>query len=345
MTPSEKPDNPAASGDKRPGVLVVNLGTPDAPTPAALKSYLAEFLWDPKVIKMPRPVWWLLLNVFILQSRPRASAEAYAKVWTDEGSPLLVESRRLTEAIANDPETDANVVLAMRYGNPSIAAGLAQLRDDDIDRLIVLPLFPQFSDTTTGSIIAAVIEELDALNWTPELKFIESYFKDPGYINAVTGSVWDWWSENDRAERLLFSFHGIPKKYSDDGDPYDEQCQETARIAAQTLDLSQEDWAISFQSRFGSSQWLQPYTDVLLEEWARDGVKSVQIICPGFAVDCLETLEEIAIRYRRLFAAAGGETFEYIPALNANVAHVNCLTDLISRFVAVDEDSDAGTAS
>lgn len=324
---------------------MVNLGTPDAPTPAALKRYLAEFLWDPKVVKVPRPVWWLILNLFILQSRPRASAEAYAKVWTDDGSPLLVESRRLTEAIANDPDTAAEIVLAMRYGNPSIVAGLDQLRAGGADRLIVLPLFPQFSDTTTGSIIAAVKNELDALNWAPELRVIESYFKDPGYINALTGSVWDWWSENDRAERLLFSFHGIPKKYADAGDPYDGQCQETARIAAQTLDLSPDDWAISFQSRFGRSKWLQPYTDVMLEKWAREGVKSVQVICPGFAVDCLETLEEIAIRYRQLFESMGGERFEYIPALNASAAHVNCFADLIARFAADDEDSDAGAVS
>ena len=324
---------------------MVNLGTPDAPTPAALKRFLAEFLWDPDVVKVPRPIWWPILNLYVLQSRPRASAEAYSKIWTDEGSPLLVESRRLTEAIANDPETDADVVLAMRYGNPSIAAGVTQLRDGGADRLIVLPIFPQFSDTTTGSIISAVNKELNALNWAPEIKFIESYFKDSGYINALTGSVWDWWSENDRAERLLFSFHGIPKKHVDDGDPYDKQCRETAQLAAQTLNLSPEDWAISFQSRFGFAEWLKPYTSVLLEQWAHDGIKSVQIICPSFAVDCLETLEEIAIRYRRLFEAAGGETFEYIPALNANVAHVNCLTELISRFATGAEDSDAGAAS
>jgi ferrochelatase len=321
----------------RLGVLLVNLGTPDSPSPTDVRRYLKEFLWDPRVVEMARPIWWLVLNGIILNTRPRRSAKAYAKVWTDAGSPLLVISRQQRDALQQSlSETlpgPVSVALAMRYGNPSIADGLAELRDAGARRLLVLPLYPQYSATTTASIFDAVTGELQRWRWLPELRFINHYHDDPGYIGALADSVREHWAEHGQAERLVMSFHGIPQEYFMAGDPYFCECQKTGRLLAETLGLSDPQWLLTFQSRLGPKQWLQPYTDKTLAKLGADGVKSVDVICPGFSADCLETLEEIAMENRDTFLEAGGQDYRYIPCLNDRTEHVAALTQLVQRHL------------
>lgn len=317
------------------GVLLVNLGTPEAPTPRALRSYLAEFLWDPRVIEWPRPLWWLVLHGIILNIRPTRSAKLYQKVWTNEGSPLLVISERQTramqEALQRRFTGPVEVALAMRYGNPSVPTGLAELRRKGARRLLVLPLYPQYSATTTASTFDAVTSELQTWRWIPELRFVSHYADDAGYIEALAARIRQHWKASGRGQRLLFSFHGIPKRYLLNGDPYYCECHKTARLVAQALDLSESAWQVCFQSRFGREEWLQPYTDETLCAQAREGVKTVDLCCPGFAADCLETLEEIAQEGQHTFLAAGGERLNYIPALNDSSAHICALSDLVMR--------------
>jgi protoporphyrin/coproporphyrin ferrochelatase len=317
------------------GVLLVNLGTPDAPTVAAVRRYLAEFLSDPRVIEVPRPLWWLILHGVILRIRPARSAHAYQAVWTDRGSPLLDISRRLADALARrlgqTLPGPVQVELGMRYGNPSIPDALGRLRNANCRRLLVLPLYPQYSATTTASTFDAVTRELSSWRWVPELRTINQYHDVPGHIEALAQSVRDHWAAHGRPDRLLFSFHGIPKDYFLAGDPYQCQCQKTARLVAEALDLPREDWALSFQSRVGTKEWLRPYTDETLKAWGAQGVGSVQVICPGFAADCLETLEEIAVENRGYFLGAGGREYGYIPALNDTPAQVQVLADLVRR--------------
>ena len=317
----------------RTGVLLVNLGTPDAPTTAAVRRYLAEFLRDQRVIELSPWVWWPILYGFILNVRPRQSAAAYRKIWTDAGSPLLTISRAQAHGIAQrlqarSPDTFV-VQLGMRYGNPSLASALEKLRVAGISALLVLPLYPQYSSTTTGSTFAALSQTIRRWRWVPELRFVSQYHDRPGYLTALAASVNTYQGQHSAADRLLFSFHGIPEKYCSAGDPYDRQCRETARLVAEKLGLDDDGWAISFQSRVGPAKWLKPYTEELLRDWAAEGVRSVQVLCPGFAADCLETLEEIALRYRATFLEAGGESLRYIPALNDRDDHLNTLTDLI----------------
>ena len=319
----------------RIGVLLVNLGTPDEPTRGAVRRYLKEFLWDPRVVEVPRPIWWLVLNGVILNTRPSRSARAYSKVWTDEGSPLLSVSQKqrnaLAAVIAHRFGSEVPVTLGMRYGNPSIPAALAQLRDADVRRVLVLPLYPQYSATTTASTFDAIAAELRHWRWIPELRFINHYHDEPAYIAALADSVQRHRAEFGGAERLLMSFHGIPEEYFHKGDPYYCECQKTGRLLAETLGLGAQDWQISFQSRLGPKQWLQPYTDHTLESLAKEGVKSVQVICPGFSADCLETLEEVAMENRDAFLAAGGERYEYIPCLNDDAAHIAMLAGLVDQ--------------
>lgn len=315
------------------GILLANLGTPDAPTPKALRRYLGEFLWDPRVIEIPRPLWWLILHGIILRVRPAQSARKYRKIWTEQGAPLLTISRRQAQAVALRLEQACDgpvrVALGMRYGNPSIACALRELRDAGIRRLLVLPLYPQYSAATTASAFDAVSRELSTWRWVPELRMIGSYHDDPGYIQALTRTVLDAWALHGQADRLLFSFHGLPSRNLLAGDPYHCLCHKTARLVAESLGLELHRWAVSFQSRFGRAEWLKPYTSELLTEWGRAGVKSVQVICPGFAADCLETLEEIAMENRNCFLQAGGERFHYIPALNDQPRHIQALVELI----------------
>jgi ferrochelatase len=284
---------------------------------------------------MARPLWWLVLNLVILNTRPQRSAHAYAKVWTDEGSPLMVISRRqcaaLQAGLQQQSGTGVKVVLAMRYGNPSIAAGLEELRQAGARRLLVLPLYPQYSATTTASIFDAVTQELRSWRWLPETRFINHYHDFPAYIAALAASVRNYWAEHGEPERLVMSFHGIPEDYFHAGDPYHCECQKTGRLLAAALDLPAERWLLTFQSRLGPKQWLKPYTDKTLEALGKDGVNNVHVICPGFSADCLETLEEISMQNREFFLAAGGETFGYIPCLNADPAHVTALLQLVGQ--------------
>jgi ferrochelatase len=320
----------------RLGILLVNLGTPDAPTPAAVRRFLAQFLWDPRVVESPRWLWWLALHGVILRIRPARSTHAYRQIWTPEGSPLLVHSTTLTrvvrEALAASLP-DARVELGMTYGSPSIAGALERLRDSGARRLLVLPLYPQYSGTTTGSVFDRVTSELQRWRWVPETRFVNGYADDDAFIDAVSASVAEHWRSKERSH-LLFSFHGIPQRYVLGGDPYHCQCLKSARLIAEKMQLGNEDWSVSFQSQVGREEWLRPYTDETLVRYAQQGPRRVTVVCPGFAADCLETLEEIAIRNRELFMSKGGEAYEYVPALNASVAHVKLLVQLIARHTA-----------
>jgi len=316
------------------GVLLVNLGTPDSPERSDVRRFLKEFLWDHRVVEVPRPVWWLVLNGVILNTRPSRSAAAYQKIWTQDGSPLLVISQRqkiaLQSQLGKRFAGPIKVALAMRYGNPSIAAGLAELRAAGAHRILVLPLYPQYSATTTASIFDGIAINLRKQRWIPELRFVNHYHDDEGYIQALAGSVKRHWDEHGRSELLLMSFHGIPREYFEKGDPYHCECQKTGRLLAEALGLGQEQWRLSFQSRLGPKEWLRPYTDETLREIATQGVKSVDVICPGFSVDCLETLEEIAMENRDEFLGAGGESYRYIPCLNDQPEHIAVLSDLVA---------------
>jgi protoporphyrin/coproporphyrin ferrochelatase len=327
-----EPDLNPDEGPGRLGVLLVNLGTPDAPTPAAVRRFLAQFLWDPRVIEAPRWLWWLALHGVILRIRPAKSAHAYQQIWTPDGSPLLLHSRALTEKVRDTlkPKLDASVALGMSYGSPSIPSALAQLRSEGVRRLIVLPLYPQYSATTTASVFDRVTTELQRWRRLPEFRFINSYHAEPAYIEALSADIQRHWHSRGKTH-LLFSFHGVPRRYVAGGDPYERECLATARQVAAHLGLSESDWSVSFQSQVGREEWLKPYTDQLLLQYAQQGPKRVSVICPGFATDCLETLEEIALRNRAAFLAAGGELYDYIPALNASEAHAALLCDLLVR--------------
>lgn len=317
-------------------VVLVNLGTPDAPTAPALRRYLAEFLADPRVVETPRWLWWLILHGVILRIRPARSARAYATVWTEQGSPLLFGSQALADAVQARLDytlgADAPTVkLAMSYGNPNLAAVLEELRARGMRRLLVVPLYPQYSGSTTASVFDAVSRQLQRWRWIPELRFVTEYYREPGYVQALAASVREHWQAHGRSERLLLSFHGIPGRYLVNGDPYYCQCQVTARLLRETLGLGEQELHVSFQSRVGREPWLQPYTDQTLVAWARSGVRRVDVMCPGFAIDCLETLEEIAGQNAEAFVHAGGERLSYIPALNHRPDHVETIAQLIDR--------------
>jgi ferrochelatase len=320
------------------GILLTNLGTPDAPTTPALRRYLAEFLWDPRIVDMPRPLWWLILHGFILRFRPRRSAEAYRSVWTEQGSPLLSMARQQAEALraelAQRLPGPVVVELGMRYGNPSIASALAKLRDAGARRVLVLPLYPQYSCSTTASTFDAIAEAVKAWRWVPELRMINQYHDETGYIEALAASVREAWAEREQPQKLMFSFHGTPKRFLMEGDPYHCQCHKTARLVAERLGLAEDRWQVSFQSIFGREEWLKPYTIDNLREMAANGVKSVDVICPGFSADCLETIEEIGIENRDAFLEAGGEKFNYIAALNDRADHIHSLAGLVQKHLA-----------
>jgi len=316
------------------GVLLVNLGTPTAPTARAVRPYLAEFLGDPRVIEYPRWLWWLILHGVILRTRPARSAHAYAKVWTEQGSPLRCGSEALAAGLQNAltrrrPSGPIRVALAMRYGEPSVSHAIEQLQCDGVRRLLVLPLYPQYSGTSTGSVIDAVADSCKTLRWPPELRIINDYHDDPGHIEALARSIERWWRAHGRGDKLLLSFHGIPERYLLAGDPYFCQCHATARLLRERLGLSEDQLIISFQSRVGRERWLQPYTDATVRRLAAEGVRKLDVACPGFAVDCLETLEEIAMQNGGFFTAAGGETLRYIPALNDSAEQVDSLAALV----------------
>ncbi|MBK1710598.1 ferrochelatase [Marichromatium gracile] len=332
-TPAYRHDTPESLG-----VLLINLGTPDSTSVPDVRRYLAEFLSDPRVVEMSRALWLPLLHGIILRTRPARSARAYESVWTEDGSPLLAISRRQRDGIAERLGArlggPVKVALGMRYGNPSVASALAELRAANARRILVLPLYPQYSATTTGSAFDAVTAELRRWRWLPELRFINQYHDDPAYIDALVASIRAYWAEHGEPERLLFSFHGIPKDYFDKGDPYHCLCRKSARLVIESLGLAEDRWGMSFQSRLGSSEWLQPYTETTLKEWGAAGVKSVHVLSPGFSADCLETIEEIDEENREYFLEAGGEHYGYIPCLNDAPAHLDLLTELILRHCA-----------
>lgn len=316
------------------GVLMTNLGTPDEPTPAAVRRYLAEFLSDPRVIDTPALIWKPVLHGIILRIRPRRTAEAYRRIWTEEGSPLLAISRRQAAAVESrlvGRDLNFRVELAMRYGKPSIAEALERLFNANVQRLLVLPLYPQYASATTGSTFEAVANVLRRWRWVPEVRFVNQYHDDESYIAALAEGARLHQARHGVPERLLFSFHGLPRHYVLAGDPYFCQCQKTARLVAAQLGLQETQWAMAFQSRFGPREWLKPYTDRMLKDWGKAGIGHVQVVCPGFAADCLETLDEIEILNRDFFRDAGGREFSYVPALNDQPHHIDALVEIIER--------------
>ncbi|MEO8804155.1 MAG: ferrochelatase [Rudaea sp.] len=326
-------------------VVLLNLGTPGAPTAASVRRYLAQFLSDKRVIDYPRWLWLPLLYGVILRVRPRRSARAYASIWTAAGSPLLVNTHTLAQRLAEKLAADGvRVEFAMTYGDPSIPATLDRLLADGVRRMLLLPLYPQYSATSTAPALDGVFAALREQRWLPELRTINDYHDAPEYIHALAASVERYWDTRGRGERLLLSFHGIPLRYVQSGDPYRDQCLATARALRERLGMDETTFMVSFQSRVGRERWLDPYTDKELPRIAAEGVRHVQVLCPGFAVDCLETLEEIAIRGREQFLAAGGERLDYIPTLNDSDAHVRVLQSLIEHHICdwKDLDEDAG---
>jgi len=325
------------------GVILVNLGTPSAANPFSVARYLREFLSDPRVVEVPRLLWWLLLNFLIVPLRSRKVSANYRSIWLDEGSPLKVMTERQVAALqlAFDTELaeetsssmkDGREFLcryAMTYGDQSLANSVQSLRESGVKKIVILPLFPQYSASTTAAVYDQLAELVKKYRHIPDIRVVHHYYDSPAYIAALAHSVRQHWKQNGQAECLLMSFHGIPKKYVEQGDPYYAQCLETARALAESLDLSSQQWACSFQSRFGRLEWVKPYTDVVLEKWAMRGLESVDVICPAFSSDCLETLEEIDQQNRQLFLQAGGKTFAMIPCLNDSPLHIYLFKELV----------------
>ncbi len=314
-------------------VILANLGTPDAPTASAVRRFLDQFLSDSRVIEIPKPLWQIILRLFILPFRPKRVAHAYEMVWGND-SPmreiLLTQVTALEQQLLVDnPEFELNIVPAMTYGNPGIQPLLAELSQKPQDHIVLFPLFPQYSATSSAPLYDAFAKWIPKQRNLPGLSIIRDYYQHPLYIQALAQSVRDFRAEHGGAEKLLMSFHGIPQPYADKGDPYADRCRITGRLVAEELGLAEDEWAISFQSRFGKQEWVKPYTDALLTEWAEQGVKSVQIMSPAFSADCLETLEELAIQNAELFLSHGGERYQYIPALNSRGDHLQLLNTLV----------------
>jgi len=330
------PEPAFSHGDMpRIGVLLVNLGTPDAPTAPALRRYLAEFLWDPRVVEIPRAIWWFILNLIILPLRPRASAAKYASIWTAEGSPLRVHTERVVAQLKQRLEHrfGGAVVIdyAMRYGRPQVAEAIASLRVLHCDRLLVVPLYPQFAGSTTASVADAVFEALKSRRVVPELRLLRNFHDRPDYIDALAASIREYWAVHGEPDRLVMSFHGVPRRSLDLGDMYHCECHKTGRLLAQRLGLADGRWRVCFQSRFGKAEWLKPYTAPTLVELAEAGVGRVDVVCPGFVADCLETLEEIAMEGREEFLTHGGGEFHYIPCLNDRSDWIDALERMIGE--------------
>jgi ferrochelatase len=319
------------------GILLVNLGTPEAPTPAAVRHYLKEFLWDPRVVEIPRPLWWIILHAIVLTTRPARSARAYRKIWTDNGSPLLYHSLQQRDALQDVLQRriagPVKVATGMRYGKPSIAAGLEELRAAHADRILVFPLYPQHSAASTATALDAVAATLEQWRRVPDLRFIAQYHDHAGYIGAVASSIRRFWDAGGKPAQLLFSFHGMPRRTLLAGDPYHCQCQKTARLVAEQLGLREDEWTIAFQSLFGREEWLRPYASETLERLGREGLASIDVVCPGFSADCLETLEEMALQNKTVFQQAGGGQYRYIPALNDTPEHIEALADIVLQNV------------
>lgn len=319
------------------GVMIANLGSPDAPTAPSVRSFLAEFLHDYRVVDVNRWLWCPILHGFILRFRPARIAKLYRSIWTPEGSPLMAVSKRqrnlLELELLRRLGRPVKVVMGMSYGNPSIKAAMKEFESAGVQKVVVLPMYPQYSSATTGSIWDYTARALRDTRMLPEIRFVHHYYDDPGYIDALVSSVRSHWQKHGQPQRLLFSFHGIPVRYKQEGDNYNEHCEETARAVAGRLGLSDGNWSMSYQSQFGDEEWLSPKTDQTLEAWGKQGMKSVNVICPGFAADCLETIEEIDAENREAFQGAGGGEFHYIPALNDRADHIAALASIVQRHM------------
>jgi ferrochelatase len=315
------------------GILLTNVGTPDQPTPSAVRRYLKEFLTDTRVVEIPKLIWLPILYGLILPFRSKKSADLYQKIWTDEGSPLLIQSQKIANKLQQ--QLNVPVKIGMHYGQPTIQSALDEFKKLKINKLIILPLFPQYSGTTTASSFDKVVTVLKKWREVPAIQFIQHYADKPSYIQSLTHSIQKFWDKHGKPEHLLFSFHGIPEKYHNAGDPYATQCHLTARLVAEKLNLSLGDWSVAFQSRLGRAKWLSPYTDKIFQTLPKQGVTNLQVVCPGFAVDCLETLEEISLRGKKQFLTAGGKVFHYIPALNDQMDY---LTILEKRILSIETD-------
>ncbi len=317
--------------EQKTGILLTNLGTPDEPTPKALRRYLKEFLWDRRVVEVPRPIWWLILNGVVLNTRPKKSAALYQSVWTEQGSPLLLNTFKQADELRERLPESVELEVGMRYGNPSISAALEKLLNAGVTRLLVLPLYPQYSGSTSGSTFDAVSQMFRNWRWVPDVRFISDYHAEPSYIEAMASHLQTYWQRNGQAKHTVFSFHGLPQHFIDCGDPYESQCQTTAKLLAQKLGLAEGEWRLTFQSRLGKAQWLQPYTDQTMKALPAEGHTEVDVFCPGFSADCLETLEEIAEENKGYFMQAGGQQYRYIPALNAEGAHIDMMQCLVEQ--------------
>jgi len=322
--------------DEKLGVLIVNLGTPDAPDTSSVQRYLRQFLSDPRIIELPRALWMLILHGVILRVRPAKSAEAYREVWDEQtGSPLLSISLAQTNAINTELRKrfgdDVVVALGMRYGSPSIDDAIVELESKQVRRLLVLPMYPQYSGTTTASVFDAVTERLQRTRWIPETRFINQFCDNPDYIRALANSVRESWEQNGRGDLLVTSYHGIPKRYLLNGDPYHCLCHKTSRLLAAELGLQAHEIRVVFQSRVGREEWLRPYCDETMKSLPGEGIKSIDVLSPAFSADCLETLEEIEGENREYFEEHGGTRFQYIKCLNDRPDHINMLCDLIVR--------------
>ncbi|MAK09086.1 MAG: ferrochelatase [Rhodobacteraceae bacterium] len=314
------------------GILLCNLGTPTKPNKKSVKKYLKQFLSDQRVVEIPKIFWWPILNIIILNTRPKKSAHAYSKVWTEEGSPLLYYSNNLAKAINRHFEKEkpwVTVSLGMRYGTPSILNALEKLMADGARQIIFIPMFPQYASATTGSILQLIFNYLSKLRWIPKTRYTTSYHKHPIYIKSLAETISNHWKENGQPEKLLYSFHGIPESTFLEGDPYHCQCHETARLVSETLDLKADFWSVSFQSRVGFAKWLSPYTDEEIVKLAKSNTGVLDVISPGFAVDCLETIEEINMQYKELFIEEGGKNLRYIPSLNDSDSNIELFKSLI----------------
>ncbi len=312
---------------QKTAVILVNLGTPDAPTQSAVRKFLKEFLWDDRIIKRT-PLWWLVLNGIVLNTRPKRVAKLYESIWQDD-SPIRTIGYQQKNSLQTLLKDQAQVMLAMTYGQPSFKTCLNELDNNGYEKVIVLPLFPQYSATTTGAVFDQVADFIKKTRNLPEIQLIKDYHQHDMYIDALANSIEKYWLENGKSEKLLLSFHGIPQVYVNKGDPYEQQVKNTVSKLAQKLDLAEHDYQLCFQSRFGPTQWLEPYTDKTLEEWAKSGVKSVDVVCPAFSADCLETLEEISEENKEIFLSHGGEQYCYIPALNNDELHIQMMKQII----------------
>ncbi|WP_461481854.1 ferrochelatase [Porticoccus sp.] len=321
---------------KKKAVILVNLGTPEAPTSSAVAAFLKSFLSDPRVVEAPKVLWWFLLRLLIIPLRAKKVARAYQQIWWEEGSPLRVITERQVAGLqqqlsAEFADRAPLVTAAMTYGRPSLKETISTLLGQDIEQFLVLPMYPQYSGSTTGAIYDQLADLVKTARNVPDISVLKSFHDHPGYIDCLAASIRDSWQQHGRQEKLLMSFHGVPQEYVDKGDPYYQHCQETAQAVARRLELASDDWAMSFQSRFGPKKWLQPYTDMQLQTWAASGIRSVDIISPAFTADCLETLEELNSSYRESFITQGGAHYQYIPCLNSSETFIKTLSSLVAE--------------